>query len=114
MRSTNSSKGVCASSNTLEDDCDGQIQKDWLSVAIIFIGIFTVGIGSTGILSFGIPYLDDNSEKKNAPIALSLAMFGRVLGPGLGSVLGSITLKVFANPGWKPEGMWKLKLIYIG
>ena len=99
MRSTNSSKGVCAVSNTSDDDCDGQIQKDWLSVAIIFIGIFTVGIGSTGIFSFGIPYLDDNSEKNNSPIALSFAMCSRVFGPALGYVLGSFTLRVFVNPG---------------
>ena len=99
LGSTNSSTGVCLSSNTIDDNCDGQTQKDWLSIAIIFIGTFIVGIGSTGIHSFGIPYLDDNSEKNNSPIALSFLLSSRVFGPVIGYVLGLYTLPVFVNPG---------------
>ena len=101
---TNTSNGVCSASNVLNEKCDGQSQKDWLSIAIIFIGIFTVGIGSTGIFSFGVPYLDDNSAKSNTPYALSFAMCSRILGPALGYCLGAVTLKIFVKPGRAPEG----------
>ena len=97
------SQGICSASKE-EEDCSGQSQKDWLSVGIIFVGIFTVGIGSTGIFSFGIPYLDDNSEKNNSPVALSFAMASRIAGPALGYILGSFTLRVFANPGQNYNG----------
>ena len=105
--STKDSTGICLASDASDTDCDGQTQKDWLSVAIIFIGIFTVGIGSTGIFSFGLPYLDDNAEKNDSPIALSFAMTSRVFGPALGYILGSFSLKVYVNPGRKPEGKYK-------
>ena len=63
--SADDSNGVCSANNELEENCDNQTsQKDWLSVGIIFVGIFTVGIGSTSIFSFGIPYVDDKNEEK--------------------------------------------------
>lgn len=101
--SDDDSQGTCSSSNEKEN-CDGQTEKDWLSVAIIFVGIFAVGIGSTGILSFGLPYLDDNSEKDKSPANLSFAMASRIMGPAFGYILGSLTLRVFANPGQNHEG----------
>ena len=106
VESIGESNSLCLANNTLNDNCENQAsQKDWVSVGIIFVGIFTVGIGSTSIFSFGIPYIDDNSEKGNSPIALSFAMASRVLGPAFGYVLGSFTLRVFANPGENHEGM---------
>ena len=96
---------MCSASNELNENCDSQTsQKDWLSVGIIFVGIFTVGIGSTSIFSFGIPYVDDNSGKNNSPIYLSFAMASRILGPAFGYVLGSFTLRVFANPAQNHDG----------
>ena len=109
---TNYSNQVCSASNSLDNKCDGQSQKDWLSIAIVFIGIFTVGIGSTGIFSFGLPYMDDNSAKSNSPYALSFAMTSRILGPALGYVMGSFTLKVFVKPGRTPTGKLKTRSIY--
>ena len=99
------SYSLCQANNTFVDNCDSQgSQKDWISIGIIFAGIFIVGIGSSSIYSFGIPYIDDNSEKKNSPLALSLAMISRILGPAFGNILGSFTLRIFANPGENLEG----------
>ena len=96
--SEDESSHLCYRENTPVDTCDGKTQKDWLSVVIIFIGIFTVGMGSTGIFSFGIPYVDDNSSKENSPVTLSFAMASRIAGPTLGYILGSFCLRVFVNP----------------
>ena len=99
------SYSLCQANNTFVDNCGSQgSQKDWISIGIIFAGIFIVGIGSSSIYSFGIPYIDDNSEKKNSPLALSLAMISRILGPAFGNILGSFTLRIFANPGENLEG----------
>ena len=105
VESRGDSTTLCLANITILDDCDKQAsQKDWISIAIIFVGIFTVGVGSTGIFSFGVPYIDDNSEKKNSPMAMSFAMSSRVLGPAFGNILGSFTLRIFANPGQNPKG----------
>ena len=55
-------------------------------------------------MSFGLPYLDDNSEKDKSPANLSFAMASRIMGPAFGYILGSLTLRVFANPGQGHEG----------
>ena len=109
--STDHHKEVCSvTSRSNETNCDGQTQKDWVSVSIIFIGIFTVGIGSTGIFSFGIPYVDDNTEKSKSPLALGFVMAGRILGPTLGYILGSFTLRIFVNPGQEHGGKFILSI----
>ena len=89
--------------NTTNGEIDGGY-KDWLSMAIIFIGIFVVGIGSTGIYSFGVPFLDDNAGKENSPMALGYAMTSRIVGPTIGYVLGAVMLSIFVYPREKPDG----------
>lgn len=106
IESRGESTTLCLANSTILDNCDNQAsQKDWVSIGIIFLGIFTVGVGSTGIFSFGVPYIDDNNEKKNSPMAMSFAMSSRVLGPAFGNILGSFTLRLFANPGGNPKGI---------
>ena len=73
-------------------------------MAIVFIGIFVVGIGSTGIYSFGVPFLDDNAGKENSPTALEYAMTSRIVGPTIGYALGAVMLSIFVYPGEKPDG----------
>ena len=68
------------------------------------MGIFVVGIGSTFIYAFGIPFLDDNAGKENSPLALAFAMTSRILGPAMGYALGAVILKVFVYPGENPDG----------
>ncbi len=34
-------------------------------MSVVFIGIFLVGIGVSFYFSFGLPYVDDNSERSN-------------------------------------------------
>ena len=78
--------------------------KDWLSMAIIFVGIFVVGIGSTGIYSFGVPFLDDNAGKQDSPMALGFAMTSRIVVPTIGYGLGAAMLSIFVYPSEKPYG----------
>ena len=94
-----------------QDQCDNndsrsrsRYYKDWWSMAIIFVGIFVVGIGSTGIYSFGVPFLDDNAGKQDSPMALGYAMTSRIVGPTLGYALGAVMLSIFVYPNEKPDG----------
>ena len=107
-------KDLCYDKNDIlqNETCDGKAPKDWVSVVIIFVGIFTVGIGSTGIFSFGIPYVDDNAQRSQSPMALSSIMAGRIVGPTLGYILGSFTLRVYVNPGANYEGKIRLDYFY--
>ena len=94
-----------------QDQCDNNdsrsrqiYYKDWWSMAIIFVGIFVVGIGSTGIYSFGVPFLDDNAGKQDSPMALGFAMTSRIVGPTIGYALGAVMLSIFVYPKEKPDG----------
>ena len=93
-----SSKDMCGMAQKAEDRdtniCKVQVIRDWGGMALIFVGFFISGIGSSFFYSFGIPYIDDNVSKRNSPMALSFIMAGRVLGPALGYLLGSAALKV--------------------
>ena len=91
-------------SNCNEDGTSGKQYKDWLSMGIVFMGIFVVGIGSTFIYAFGIPFLDDNAGKENSPLALAFAMTSRIVGPAIGYSLGAVILKIFVYPGESPDG----------
>ena len=51
-----------------EGECDAGNSvhyKDWASLGIVFLGIFLLGIGVSFYFSFGIPYVDDNTERGN-------------------------------------------------
>ena len=63
-----------------EGECDEQHYKDWTSLGIVFLGIFLLGIGVSFYFSFGVPYVDDNTERGNSPLALSVVMSARVIG----------------------------------
>ena len=82
-----------------EDTCKVEKIRDWGGMAIIFLGFFISGIGTSFFYSFGVPYIDDNVSKENSPMALSIVMAGRTLGPALGYLLGTATLKIFVVPG---------------
>ena len=82
-----------------EDKCKVQKIRDWGGMSIIFIGFFITGIGSSFFYSFGIPYIDDNVSKQNSPMAMSLILSGRTLGPALGYLLGTASLKIYVLPG---------------
>ena len=79
--------------------CKVQQVRDWAGLAIIFIGFFISGIGTSFFYSFGIPYIDDNVSKRNSPMALSFVLAGRTLGPALGYLLGAATLRLYVVPG---------------
>ena len=95
---------MCHISNKLDDECDGQSAKDWLSIVVVFVGIFLIGVGNACIISLGMPYLDDNIKKSNSPYSLSLGWCARMSGPAIGYIIGYFSLKVFVNPGEVPEG----------
>ena len=84
--------------NTFQE-CHTEKIRDWGGMALIFIGFFISGIGTSFFYSFGVPYIDDNVSRKNSPMAISVVLAGRTLGPALGYVLGTATLKVYVVPG---------------
>nr|XP_040583748.1 LOW QUALITY PROTEIN: solute carrier organic anion transporter family member 74D-like [Lepeophtheirus salmonis] len=70
----------------------------WLGICLIFFGIFLHGIGSSFYNSFGIPYIDDNSDKVKSPISLSFVFAAKMAGPFFGSVFASLFLKLNEYP----------------
>jgi len=85
-----------------EDDkkhCTANSVYDWYGLLSIFLGFFFVGFGTSFFHSFGIPYIDDNTSKKNSPLTLGIASASRMLGPTLGYILGSACLAIYVDPG---------------
>ena len=98
-----------------EGECDGSVHnKDWASLGIVFLGIFLLGIGVSFYFSFGVPYVDDNTERGNSPFALSVVFSARVIGPTLGYFLGSACLAYYVDPGQGPEGITEGHPRWIG
>ena len=58
--------------------------KDWTSMWVVFFGIFLLGIAISFYFSFGLPYVDDNSERDDSPFFLSLVMATVFSVPGPG------------------------------
>ncbi|QQP58160.1 Solute carrier organic anion transporter family member [Caligus rogercresseyi] len=54
---------------------------------------------------FGIPYIDDNSEKTKSPLALSFVFAARMGGPLFGSIFASVFLKMNEYPHRTPESL---------
>jgi len=103
---SSSTHNLCGEESSEEvcQDGGGKV-RDYGGMATIFIGIFLTGIGSAFFYSVGIPYIDDNVPKSGSPITLSLILAGRVLGPSLGFLLGSATLRFYVVPDKRPEGI---------
>jgi len=92
-------RDICADHSGTEDHCEVEKIRDWGGMFVIFLGFFISGIGTSFFYSFGVPYIDDNVSKNNSPMALSLVMAGRIVGPALGYVLGGATLRMYVSPG---------------
>jgi len=115
-------KEICSSENGYEDKCKVERIRDWGGMFLIFLGFFISGIGTSFFYSFGVPYIDDNIPKNKSPMILSVVMAGRTIGPALGYVLGSATLKMYVSPGREGDlkegdkgwlGAWWLGFIII-
>ena len=106
IRIESESEGTCSVAEGAKNDCIDGSSKDWLGIIIVFIGIVLIGIGNACILSLGIPYIDDNSQKNGSPLSLSLGFAARISGPAIGYGIGYFSLKVFVNPSEVPEGTY--------
>jgi MFS family permease len=70
----------------------------WPAVIILWIASFVNGLGYTAFYTVGLPYIDDNTSKKNSPMYLSFTAAIRLLGPSLGFLLSSACLSLYENP----------------
>lgn len=52
--------------------------------ALIFFGLFILGIGRTMPFSLGLPLIDDNVKKRNLPVYFAGMFLIRMLGPVIG------------------------------
>ncbi len=98
------SVGFCGGSNLdcSDPEAEASSSKDYASMGIIFFGIFLNGIGNSLFFVFGVPYMDDNTKKSNSPFQMSLMVAARVVGPSIGYLLGSYSLKLYVNPSEDP------------
>ena len=62
---------VC-SSDHLEPECQNNDHSTvYLAVALLWFSSFANGMGYTAFYTIGLPYIDDNVQKKNSPLYIS-------------------------------------------
>lgn len=114
-----SSKLCLANKET--EDCDELFSI--IPLMLIFLSQFILGIGNTIYYSLGQSYLDDNTKKTNTPIMFAYALSLRMFGPVIGFALGYFSLSIFIDPTKTPLisdkdqrwlGAWWLGWLIIG
>jgi len=101
LKNTAKDQPLCDSSREIVDDCDAEDavgDKDWLSLWIIFFGVFLMGLGGAFYYVFGLPYTDDNSKKDQGPMLIAIIWASRLAGPAVGYALGPACLKLYVKP----------------
>ena len=97
---TSTSYDLCSvdSAGNSEDCSEGGFSTIYLAVIILWLSSFANGLGYTAFYTVGLPYIDDNIQKKNSPMYLSSISTLRLLGPALGFVLSSFCLSLYEDP----------------
>ncbi|XP_054158013.1 solute carrier organic anion transporter family member 74D-like [Oppia nitens] len=114
---------VCSDDN-LDPDCSAGNQNTVMSaVIILWLASFANGLGYTAFYTIGLPYIDDNVQKKNSPMYLSTTATLRLCGPTLGFLLSSISLAMYEDPFYDPKisrndprwiGAWWVGFLVLG
>ncbi|KAK5978936.1 hypothetical protein GCK32_010543 [Trichostrongylus colubriformis] len=72
-------------------------QSNYGPFLMIFGGLLLLGVGRTVPFSLGLPLMDDNVKKHNLPLYFACMFFVKVLGPGLGLLIGSKLNEIYYN-----------------
>ncbi|XP_054158014.1 solute carrier organic anion transporter family member 74D-like [Oppia nitens] len=117
---------VCSADNS-EPECTadggGGHNTDLPAVIILWLSSFANGLGYTAFYTIGLPYIDDNVQKKNSPLYISTTATLRLCGPALGFLLSSISLASYEDPFYDPHikrndprwvGAWWLGFLVLG
>lgn len=112
---------------TIGEQCIAGSSSDhstvWPAFIIIFMASFLNGIGHCAFYTLGVPYIDDNVSKRNAPVYFSAIACIRLLGPASGFMLSSFCLNMYEDPFHDPGfgrkdprwiGAWWLGFFIIG
>ena len=59
-------------------------------LAIFFMSLLMIGLGTTAVNTLGIPYIDDNVAPKESPLYFGITIGVRIFGPVCGFLLGSV------------------------
>ncbi|KAI1297651.1 Solute carrier organic anion transporter family member 1A1 [Halotydeus destructor] len=117
----------CSATGLSQEDCSPTGKDNhstlWQAYFIIWMASFLNGIGYTVFYVLGLPYIDDNVNKKKAPLYFSMIACLRMLGPSAGYMLSGYCLGFYENPSVKPDidptdprwiGAWWLGFLFIG
>ncbi|XP_054164679.1 solute carrier organic anion transporter family member 2A1-like [Oppia nitens] len=93
--------GEFCSVNSLSDNtCNDStgINTSIIPVLCLVSSTFLIGLSSACYWTIGIPFVDDNIEKKNSPMAMSFLTCFRLFGPTTSFMLSSLVLRYYENP----------------
>uniref|UniRef100_T1KRH4 Solute carrier organic anion transporter family member n=1 Tax=Tetranychus urticae TaxID=32264 RepID=T1KRH4_TETUR len=126
----NSSAFLNSSSGTNESQCASEENTNKANrltnsvLAIFFISLLFIGIGSTTTNTLGIPYIDDNVAPKDSPLYFGITIGVKIFGPVIGFLLGSVCTNIHidfpfgessienpSDPQW--IGAWWLGMIFV-
>ncbi|XP_054163348.1 solute carrier organic anion transporter family member 74D-like [Oppia nitens] len=124
MLNINDCGGDGVGADDISNDSAFYVSAAVLPAVIIFcLASCCNGIGFTAFYIIGIPFIDDNVNKKNSPIYISTTAALRLGGPTLGYFLSSFCLRFYENPFRDPGidmrdprwvGAWWLGFVILG
>ncbi|OTF81796.1 solute carrier organic anion transporter-like protein [Euroglyphus maynei] len=96
-----STNTICLLNSTNESFCNQQsdiiIQQSRVNnfiLAIFFMSLLMIGLGTTAVNTLGIPYIDDNVAPKESPLYFGITIGVRIFGPVCGFLLGSVCTSI--------------------
>lgn len=89
---------VCSSGRSSHDCSEGPTAASYLPFAMFFSANFLNGFGGSTFFIAGSTYMDDNIRKKNSPMYFGILFAFRLLGPVLGFLTASLSLRFYEDP----------------
>ncbi|XP_060240390.1 solute carrier organic anion transporter family member 1A5-like isoform X2 [Meriones unguiculatus] len=65
----------------------------------VLVGNVIRGIGETPIMPLGISYIEDFAQSENSPLYIGILETGKVIGPLIGLLLGSLCSRIYVDSG---------------
>ncbi|GAV05454.1 hypothetical protein RvY_15586 [Ramazzottius varieornatus] len=108
---------VVSNTSDVEDRCIGRAESPLGPLIIFGVAQFLLGMGSTALMVLGLPFIDDNTQKKNSGIYMAISFSSRIFGPVLGAVLGAYCNTIFYDwtiPSFKQSDPRWVSAWYLG
>lgn len=112
---------LCVDGQTADPDCNATANTS--AYVLFIVAQIITGIGTAGIYTVGLSYLDDIVHPTRVSIIIGIFFLCSIFGPALGFLIGGAFLYIYVDPGVSTElteddpawvGAWWIMHVLIG